>query len=119
MDEENNIKVIDGKEYVPIDVAKTIKSQKIREMVILVLIAFVTILLIMAISSLVKNAKIINRDALIIGMERHDFQSCQCVDSEGLLWQSTEGGFVSQHVESSSSNPLSNINDINIFDLNQ
>ncbi len=114
MEEENNIKIIEGKEYVPIDVAKTIKSQKIREIIILILIVFVIILLILAILSLVKNAKIINRDALIIGMESHDFQSCQCIDSDGLEWDSEGGGFLSKPIQGSSKNTLVNFSNINI-----
>ncbi len=90
--EENKIKV-DGVEYIRYDRALQLKSQKIRDIIILVLIAGAVIALVMAIFTLVTNKDIINKDALIIGMERHDFVSCQCTDKDNTEWYSNSYGF--------------------------
>lgn len=87
---------IEGKKYIEFDVNKQIKYNKIKDVVMLLLIASAVIALVMAIITLIDNRDIINKDALIIGMEKHGFVSCQCIDEEGLEWNSLETGFISQ-----------------------
>ena len=85
---------INGKKYIEFNEAKHIKYGKARDIIFLVLIAFAVIALVMAIMSLLENRDIINRDALIIGMEQHGFVNCQCFDEQGKDWYSTDGGFI-------------------------
>ena len=94
---ENTIEK-DGKTYIEIDVNKQLKYQKIKDVVILILILFAIISLVIAITTLVKNKDIINKDPLIVGMERHGFVSCQCSDEDGTEWYSTQTGFITQPV---------------------
>lgn len=101
MEEENkkqiqNKIVVDGVTYITYDVEKQIRYQKIKDILILILIAGSIIALVMAIMTLVKNKDIINKDALVIGMEKHGFESCQCTDDEGLEWYSNGPGFVTK-----------------------
>lgn len=92
---ENTI-TVEGKKYIEYDQAKELKRQKVRDVIILILIAAVLVALVLAITTLVKNADIINKDALIIGMEKHDFVSCQCTDSNNAEWYSQGSGFTTQ-----------------------
>ena len=96
---ENTIEK-DGKTYIEFDVAKQLKYQKLKDIIILILISLAVTALVTAIISVVKNADIINKDALIIGMDKHGFVSCQCVDEKGVEWYSTETGFKTQAISS-------------------
>ena len=44
--------------------------------------------------TLIKNKDLIAKDALVYGMELHNFTSCQCTDQIGRTWESTEDGFI-------------------------
>ena len=93
---ERKIVEIEGKKYVEFDEDKFMKYSKKRDIVFLILIAFAIIGLIFAITTLIKNKDIINKDALAIGMEQHGFVNCQCTDDENKKWQSKNGGFIYQ-----------------------
>jgi len=96
---ENADKIqINGTTYVKYNVLKELKYQKFKDAIFLIVIVFVIIALVMAITTLVKSRDIINKDALIIGMEKHGFVSCQCVDEQGTQWQSKGGGFLAAPV---------------------
>lgn len=85
-----------GKTYVEFNVVKHLKFQKMKDILILILIVAAVLALVIAIVTLVKNKDIINKDALIIGMNTHGFVSCQCLDEEGIEWSSTQTGFITQ-----------------------
>ncbi len=102
----------DGKTYVVFDVVQQLKYQKKRDIVVLIMIALCIIALVMAIVVVVKNADIINRDALIIGMDKHGFVGCQCEDEQGQQWYSTEAGFASTPRRPTEVNFTNILNDI-------
>ncbi len=54
------------------------------------------VLLFFTITTLIKDRDIIKSDPLIYGMRVHNFSSCNCVDKEGFMWESTETGFKHQ-----------------------
>ena len=97
---------MDGKKYIEFDVARQLKYQKIKDIIILILILFAIVSLVIAISVLVKNRDIINKDPLIIGMDRHGFVSCQCSNQDGTQWFSTQTGFKTEPV------PLNNFTNL-------
>lgn len=65
----------------------------IIQIVFLFLMLVVIILMIVAITTLIKNKDIIQKDPLRYGMDVHDFVSCDCIDSKGIVWYSFETGF--------------------------
>lgn len=61
----------------------------------------VTVLLVVAVfymfqtyKTFQENIELIKSDALIYGMDAHDFVSCQCQDIDGKTWESIENGFL-------------------------
>ena len=67
-----------------------------RQTIFLVLLVIIIIVMIVSLTILVKNKNLIMTDTLIYGMELHNFTSCGCYDSSGILWSSTENGFESK-----------------------
>ena len=95
--QQDKIKEFEGKKYIEFDEAKYIAYSKKRDLIFLLLIGIVIVTIIIAITSLVKNADVIGKDALAIGMEQHGFVNCQCTDVENQVWSSEKGGFVNQY----------------------
>lgn len=88
------IREIDGKQFIKFDEYKAIRFRRNLSILFLFLLIIAIIVLINAISVLLKNKDIIQQDPLIYGMKVHNFSSCQCFDFEGKDWYSTETGFI-------------------------
>ncbi len=117
MNEETEKKriTLDGKDYIEFDEAKLIAFSKRRDIIFLFLIGLSLIAITTAIVFVIQNKDIINRDALIIGLEQHGFVNCQCYDEQNALWTQQETGFLKRTVPGSA---LSGIDKI-FFDINQ
>ncbi len=91
------IKEIDGKKFIEYDQMKAQRRRLIMSIAFLILLAIVVVVMLLAIATLIKNKDIIASDPLRYGMDVHGFNSCQCTDDQGQIWQSYETGFINEH----------------------
>lgn len=88
------IKEIEGKKFIEYDEYKYRKKRFIMSILFLILLSGAIVALLNATFVLLDNKDIIQQDPLIYGMGLHNFTSCQCFDSQGKDWYSTEKGFI-------------------------
>ncbi len=90
------VKIIEGKKYIEYDEERQQRKRFIVSVLFLFLLAGAIIALATATIILIKNKNVITSDPLIYGMNVHNFSSCQCTDSQGLQWSSTDKGFINE-----------------------
>lgn len=69
------------------------ERQEILQIIFNLLLVVIICIFIFTTVILVKNINLIKTDPLVIGMEKHNFSSCNCYDNDGLLWISNGQGF--------------------------
>lgn len=67
---------------------------KYSSLIFLILITIFIVVMIFTIIILVKNIDLIKQDPLVYGMERMDYDSCDCIDSYGKVWNVNKSSYL-------------------------
>ena len=81
-------KIIDGKTYIEFNEHKALRNNTIKNAVFLFLLALSIIALLMTIGVVVKNKEMLMEQPIDYIMDKYNFVSCSCFDSEGEIYQS-------------------------------
>ncbi len=90
------VKQIQGKTYIEYDEHKEKNKKMIIQVLFLIFLAIAITAMISTTVILIKNKDIIKQDPLRYGMEVHGFESCQCLDYQGIQWYSEGPGFANK-----------------------
>lgn len=83
-----NIKTIEGKKYIEYNEHKVLRNKTIINFVFLILLFLAIIGIFMAITTIIKNKEMLQKQPIDYVMDKYDFVSCSCANAEGEVFQS-------------------------------